>query len=145
MEDIFNAVLSLVMFGLLLAFYLQQRRDRREARRRGPLRGRVVAVDREEHRTRSTRWRVVTVYEVAGQGDMMHTRFFGDEGPALLWARLHRMGSEHDVYPNLRVPGEAFVSEDLRSLDPLLGVTLVVGGGLLAVGLWQMAAWFLDE
>ena len=145
MEEIFSAALSLVMFGLLLAFYLQQRRDRREARRRGPKRGRVVTVDREEYRTRSTSWRVVTVYEVDGHGDMMHTRTFGDEGPALLWARLHRVGSEHDVYPNERVPGEVFVSEDLKGVDPLLVLTLAVGGGLMAYGLWQMAAEFLDE
>ena len=146
MEEIFGAVLSLVMFGLLLTAYLLQRRDRREARRRGPVRGRVVSVEREEYRTRSTRWRVVTVYELPDrEHNVMHTRFFGEEGPALLWARLHREGSEHDVYPNVHAPGEAFVTEDLRKLDPLLLVTLAAGGGLLAYGLWQMASEFLGE
>ena len=139
MEETFSAVLSLVMFALLVVAYLRQRRERRAARRQGPVRARVASVDREEYRTRSTRWRVVTVYEV-GPDSLMHTRFFGDEGPALLWARLHRVGSEHEIYPNPLVPGEAFVGEDLKRVDPMLAVTLVAGGGLLAYGLWQIAS-----
>ena len=146
MEEIFSAVLTLVMFGLLLEVARRRRRDRREARRRGPVRGRVVSVDRVEHRTRTASWLVTTVYEVPGHADLLHhRRFFEDEGPALLWARLHREGSEHDVFPNRREPGVAFVAEDLRERDVVVLVLLVAMGALLAVALWQLAAWYLSE
>ena len=129
MEEIFSAVLTLVMFGLLLEAARRRRRDRREARRRGPVRGRVVSVDRVEHRTRTASWLVTTVYEVPGHADLLHhRRFFEDEGPALLWARLHREGSEHDVFPNRRVPGTAFVAEDLRGSDSILVLVALVMG-----------------
>jgi len=79
------------------------------------------------------------VYEVPGHADLLHhRRLFEDEGPALLWARLHREGSEHDVFPNLREPGTAFVAEDLRGTDSwmvLVLVALVVTGVLLLLAL----------
>jgi len=145
MEEIFSAVLSLVMFGLLLEYLRRQRRDRREAKRRGPVRGRVVKVVREERRTRTSGWLVATVYEVPGHGDLLHYRRFEDEGPALLWSRTHRKGSEHDVYPNLHDPGVAFVAEDLRERDPATIATLFAMCVLLGIGLWQLASAWLSE
>ena len=126
MEDAFAAVIALASVALGVALVVQQRRARIEARRRGPVRGRVVAVDREEHRTRTSSWLVTTVYDVPGHGNLLHRRHFEDEGPALLWARLHREDSEHEVFPNLREPGTAFVGEDLRGSDSVLVVVLVV-------------------
>ena len=87
----------------------------------------------------------ITVYEVPNHGDLLHRRTFEDEGPALLWSRIHREGSEHDVYPNLREPGVAFVAEDLRERDPITLVILVAMGVLLCIGLWQLASFWLSE
>ena len=145
MEDIFTAVLSLVMFGLLLEFLRRKRRDKRAARRGGPVRARVVRVDREESRTRTSRWLVTTVYDVPGRGDHLHHRRFEDEGPALLWARLHREGSEHDVYPNPNEPGAVFVGEDLREQDVVGLATVAVMAVLLAVALWRLGEAWLSE
>jgi len=127
MEDAFALVIALVSAVLGVVLIVRNRGARIEARRRGPVRGRVLTVDREEHRTRTSSWRVTTVYEVPGHADLLHhRRFFEDEGPALLWARLHREGSEHDVFPNAREPGTAFVAEDLRGSDSVLVLVVVV-------------------
>jgi hypothetical protein len=127
MEDDFALVIALVSVVLGVALVVRDRDARIQARRSGPVRGRVLTVNREEHRTRTASWRVTTVYEVPGHTDLLHhRRLFEDEGPALLWARLHREGSEHDVFPNTREPGTAFVAEDLRGSDSVLVLVVVV-------------------
>jgi len=147
-EEIFSAVLPLISFGLLLAFYLQQRRGRTQAQRGGPIRARVTWGERQEERTRTSRWLVTTLYDVPGHGELVHHRRFEDEGPALLWSRTHREGSEHDVFPNLREPGTAFVAEDFSVTDPtmlILRLVLVVMGVLVLYGCYLLAAEYLYE
>jgi len=142
MEDDFDLVIALVSAVLGVALIAGNRGARNEARRHGPVRGRVLTVDREEYRTRSTSWRVTTVYEVPGHADLLHhRRFFDDEGPAILWARLHREGSEHDVFPNTREPGTAFVAEDLRGSDSVL---VLVGVVMAVIALAALAAFLVE-
>ena len=127
MEDDFALVIALVSAVLGVALVGQNRGARIEARRRGPMRGKVLTVNREEYRTRTSNWLVTTVYEVPGHADLLHhRRAFEEEGPAILWARLHREGSEHDVFPDRRMPGTAFVAEDLRGSDSVLVLLAVV-------------------
>ena len=114
MEGDFDIVLSLVMAVLGAIFVWRAVGSRHDARRRGPVRARVMHVMREERRTRIGSWLVTTGYEVPGHGTLEHRRWFEDEGPAILWQRLHREGSEHDVFPNRREPGTVFVREDLE-------------------------------
>ena len=142
MEDDFDLVIALVSAVLGVALIAGNRGARNEARRHGPVRGRVLTVDREEYRTRSTSWLVTTVYEVPGHADLLHhRRFFDDEGPAILWARLHREGSEHDVFPNTREPGTAFVAEDLRGSDSVL---VLVGVVMAVIALAALAAFLVE-
>jgi hypothetical protein len=114
MEDAVTLVVSAAMVVLGTLFVWRAVRARSRARRAGPVRARVVDVKREERRTRTSSWLVTTTYEVPGRGLLVHRRWFEDEGPALLWQRLHREGSEHDVFPHPAGRGEAFVAEDLR-------------------------------
>ena len=142
MEDDFALVIALVNAVLGVALIAGNRGARNEARRHGPVRGRVLTVDREEYRTRTAGWRVTTVYEVPGRADLLHhRRFFEDEGPAILWARLHREGSEHDVFPNAREPGTAFVAEDLRGSDSVL---VLVGVVMAVIALATLVAFLVE-
>ena len=142
MEDAFALVIALASVVLGVALINRDRGARIEARRRGPVRGRVLSVNREESRSRTANWLVTTVYEVPGHAELLHhRRFFEDEGPALLWARLHREGSEHDVFPNAREPGTAFVAEDLRGSDSLLVLGAVV---MAVIALAALGAFLLE-
>src|SRR5687768_10397497 len=113
MQETFDVVFALVSLALMVAFLWQHWRSRAEARRKKPLRGRVVSVERKEGGGRVHAWWVVTTYAVVGHGLLIHRRGCPDEGKAILWQRLHPVDSEHDVIPDGRNKGFAYVPEDL--------------------------------
>ena len=136
MEDLFYLLLhaAMVVLGLVLGWRTWLTRS--EARRRKPVRSRVLSAEREEVGGRTHSWVVETRYDVPGHGVLTHRRGFPDEGPALLFQRLRREGSEHDVIPNLREPGTAFLPDDLRHTDWPLLIALVIASGLATWTAW---------
>ena len=131
MQETFDVVYALVSLALMVAFLWQIWRSRAAARRTPPLRGRVVSVEREESRSRTYPWFVVTTYAVVGHGLLIHRRGCADEGKAILWQRLHPVDSVHDVIPDAHHKGFAYVPEDLTRREewywvPIVAVFVVI-------------------
>lgn len=113
MPELFDALYAIVLLALLVAHLWQQVAGRRESRRAGPLRGRVVWIERKDSGNPARPWSVVTTYAVPGHGMLIHWREFADEGRARIWQRLHPVDSVHDVIPNPRKKGFTYVPDDL--------------------------------
>jgi hypothetical protein len=136
MEELIGLATSIAMVVLGLIFVWGQYLARSQARRTRPIRARVLWAERRESGSRSYSWFVETLYDVPGHGELVHRRNFEEEGQALLWQRLHREGSEHDVVPNPREPGKAFLPDELKSVDWLLLAILGITSALAAWTGW---------
>jgi len=145
MEELVSLGVSAAMVVLGLIFVWREWLARSEARRIKPIRARVIFVDREESGSKSYAWFVETHYDVPGHGELVHRRGFTEEGPAILWQRLHREGSEHDVVPNPLDPGSAFMPGELKAVDWPLLVALGVASALAGWTTWVVArTWHLE-
>ena len=129
--------LASVVLGAI--FVWRQWRARRLARAAPALHATVTSVERTDEGGRSP-WLVVTLYDVPGHGVLRHGRAFDKEGPALLFARLHREGSMHWVVPNEVETGQVFLMEELDSRgDWLIPALLAVVACLAAWALYAIA------
>ena len=120
-------------------FVWRQWRARRLARAAPALHAAVTAVERTDKGGRSP-WHVETLYDVPGHGVLRHYKVFDKEGPALLFARLHREGSMHWVVPNEVEAGQVFLMEEIHGRgDRILLALLVVAAGLAAWVVYAIA------
>jgi hypothetical protein len=146
MLEAFDVLLTVTMAGLMLAYLWKDSAARRAARRRKPIRAPVVYVTREQTDARGNPWVVTTHYEVPGVGIRKHRRRFEEEGKALLWQRLHREGSEHDVIPHPKDREAAFLPDDL---DRTEWGFVAIGAILAGIAAWEVFRlsrdYFLDE
>jgi len=132
--------IAVVGAALGAAFVVQQWNARRRARGRRFVTAQVTSVSRNETDRRHFPWQVETTYELPGGGIRSHHAGFETEGKAILFSRLHREGTRHDVVPHPSKPGEVFLREELAVTD----WNLVALGGLMVFAA-VLAAWGLME
>ena len=139
-----DGLLAAIEFGVYAAmvavgaaFVWRQWQARRLARSAAAVQAPVLWDNRVESGSRSYAWFVETLYDVPGHGELLHRKGFEKEGPALLFARLHREGSVHWVVPNEIDTGQVFLREELDPRGDWLMPALMV----LAMGLAAWAAY----